>query len=190
MRYEAEHHNKKKDDDRQVFDVLYKTMFLSSLASGLIAVTLTLLLTYLPSFWRGNYFDSLTSLSGGLFKNTSQVSRLNTAFLLFVLGVVMAFFYAWLTGLFLQGVFPAPTNIEPGNFGPFTFFYPLIGSIIGFAQGLLVSLLTTLRVTAVHPLESHRESVPLVRSYLISNALYGAVAMTCHSVLLPVLLNQ
>lgn len=164
-------------------------MFLSSLASGLIAVTVTLLLTYLPVFWRGNYFDSLTSLSGGLFKSTSQGSRLSTVFLLFLLGIVAALFYAWLVRLFLQGVFPAPANVEPGSFGPLMLFYPLVGGIIGFAQGLLVSLLTTLRVTTVHPLESYRESVPLVRSYLLSNTLYGAVVMTGHSVLLPALLN-
>jgi hypothetical protein len=163
-------------------------MFLSSLASGLIAVTVTLLVTYLPAFWRGQYFDSLTSLSGGLFKTTSQGSRLTTILLLFVLGIVAAFFYAWLTGLFINGIFPAPANVEPGSFGPFTLFYPLVGGIIGFAQGLLVSLLTTLRVTTAHPLESYRESVPLVRSYLISNTVYGATVMLCQSILLPALL--
>jgi hypothetical protein len=164
-------------------------MFVSSLVSGLIAVTLTLLLTYLPVFWRGNYFDSLTSLSGGLFKNTNQGSRLNTVLLLFALGIGVALFYAWATGLFLRGILPAPTNIEPGKLGAFSVFYPLVGGILGFAQGVLVSLLTTLRVTTVHPLETYRESVPLVRSYLISNALYGAIVMTCHSVLLPALLR-
>jgi hypothetical protein len=163
-------------------------MFLSSLASGLIAVTVTLLLTYFPAFWRGQYFDGLTSLSGGLFKTTSQGSRLMTVLFLFIFGIVAAFFYAWLTGLFINGVFPAPTNVEPGNFGPFTLFYPLVGGIIGFAQGLLVSLTTTLRVTTVHPLESYRESVPLVRSYLVGNTIYGVVVMLCQSILLPALM--
>ncbi len=163
-------------------------MFLSSLASGLIAVTVTLLLTYLPVFWRGNYFDSLTSLSGGIFRNTSQSSRLATVLLLFALGIGAALAYAWLTRLFLQGVLPAATTTELGNLGKFSIFYPLVGGMIGFAQGLLVSLLTTLRITSLHPLESYRESVPLVRSYLISNTLYGAVAMLCQSVLLPAFL--
>lgn len=163
-------------------------MFLASLASGLIAVTVTLLVTYLPAFWRGNYFDSLTSLSGGLFRNTSQGSRLSTVLLLFALGIATAFFYAWLTMLFINGIFPAPTTVEPGSFGPFTLFYPLIGGIIGFAQGLLVALLTTLRVTTGHPLEPYRESVPLVRSYLIGNTIYGVVVMLCQSILLPALL--
>jgi hypothetical protein len=163
-------------------------MFLASLASGLIAITVTLLVTYLPAFWRGKYFDSLTSLSGGLFKSTTQGSRLSTVLILFALGIAVAFFYAWLTGLFIGGIFPAPANVEPGSFGPFTLFYPLVGGILGFAQGLLVSLLTTLRVTAVHPLESYQESVSLVRSYLISNTIYGAVVMICQSILLPALL--
>jgi hypothetical protein len=163
-------------------------MFLSSFASGLIAVTITLLVSYLPAFWHGKYFDSLTSLSGGFFKNTAQGSRLSTVLFLFALGIAAAFFYAWLARLFMNGVFPAPSNVEPGSFGPFTLFYPLVGGIIGFAQGLLVSLLTTLRITTVHPLESYRESVPLVRSYLISNTIYGAVVMLCQSVLLPALI--
>jgi hypothetical protein len=163
-------------------------MLISSLASGLIAVTVTLLVTYLPAFWRGKYFDTLTSLGGGFFKNTSQGSRLSTVLLLFLLGTATAFFYALLTNAFLQGTFPAPSNVEPGNFGPFTLFHPLVGGIIGFAQGLLVSLLTTLRITTVHPLESYRESVPLVRSYLMNNTIYGAVVMLCQSILLPALI--
>lgn len=163
-------------------------MLLSSLASGLIAVTVTLLVTYLPAFWRGKFFDSLTSLSGGLFKNTTQGSRLSTVLLVFALGIATAFFYAWLTSLFINGIFPAPNNAEPGNFGAFTVFYPLVGGIIGFAQGILVSLLTTLRVTTAHPLEPYRESIPLVRSYLISNTIYGAVVMVCQSILLPALI--
>lgn len=162
-------------------------MFLASLASGLIAVTVTLLVTYLPAFWRGRYFDTLTSLSGGLFKNTSQGSRLATVLFLFTLGIATAFFYAWLTSLFIGGILPAPANVEPGSFGPFTLFYPLVGGITGFAQGLLVSLLTTLRITTAHPLESYRESAPLVRSYLVSNTVYGAVVMLCQSILLPAL---
>ncbi len=164
-------------------------LFLSSFVAGLIAVTMTLLLTYLPVFWRGPYFDSLTSLSGGFFKTTSQGSRLSTVLLLFALGIVTALCYAWLMNFFIQGVFPAPTNTEPGNFGQFSVFYPLIGAVFGFAQGVLLSLLTTLRVTTVHPLESYRESVPLVRSYLLNNTLYGAIVMTCHSLLLPLLLG-
>jgi hypothetical protein len=166
-------------------------LLLSSLVSGLIAITVTLLFTYLPSFWHGSYYDILTSLGGGLFKSARQGSRLTTVLFLFVAGIVVAFFYALLTHMFLQGVFPTPsTDLEPGRFGSFSFFYPLVGAVLGLGQGVLVSLLTTLFVTNRNVLETYRESVPLVTSYLLGNTLYGAVIMTCHALLLPLLLGS
>jgi hypothetical protein len=164
------------------------TLLLSSFVSGLVAVTVTLLFIYLPSFWRGSYYDILTSLGGAFFKSTRQGSRLTTVFFLFIAGIVAAFFYALLKNMFLQGIFPTPNaSLEPGRFGTFSFFYPLVGAVLGLGQGVLVSLLTTFFVTNRHVLESYRESVPLVASYLLGNTVYGATVMTCHALLLPLL---
>lgn len=166
-------------------------LLLSSFVSGLVAVTVTLLFTYLPSFWRGSYYDMLTSLGGAVFKSTRQSSRLTTVFFLFIAGIVAAFFYALFTNMFLQGIFPTPSaNLEPGRFGSFSFFYPLVGAVIGLGQGVLVSLLTTFFVTSRNPLESYREGVPLVTSYLLGNTVYGATVMICHALLLPLLLGS
>jgi hypothetical protein len=163
-------------------------MLLASLASGLMAVTLTLLFSYMPSFWRGSYYDILTSLGAALFKSTGRGSRLTVILFLFASGIVVAFFYAWLTSMFLQGIFPTPSApLEAGRLGTFNLFYPLVGAVIGLGQGVLVSLLTTFFVTSRNVLESHRESVPLVASYLFGNTVYGAVVMTCHALLLPFL---
>lgn len=165
-------------------------MLLSSFVSGLVAVTVTLLFTYLPSFWRGSYYDILTSLGGGLFKSTKQGSRLAVILFLFIAGIVVAFFYALLTNMFLQGIFPTPSaNLEPGRFGTFSLFYPLVGGVVGLGQGVLVSLLTTFFVTNRNALESYRESVPLVISYLLGNTIYGAVVVTCHALFLPFLMQ-
>jgi hypothetical protein len=170
------------------------TLLLSSLVSGLVAITVTLLFTYLPSFWRGSYYDILTSL-GGTFhtktKRVSQGSRLTVILLLFTLGMFAALFYAWLTLMFLEGIFPTPSaNLEPGRFGSFSFFYPLVGAVLGLGQGVLVSLLTTFFVTARNVLEPYRESTPLVMSFLSGNTVYGALVMTCHALLLPLLLGS
>jgi hypothetical protein len=166
-------------------------LLLSSLASGLMAVTVTLLFIYLPVFWRGTSYDILTSLSGTFSKQVTQGSRLIAALVLFIGGILLALFYAWLTLQFIEGRFPTPNaNLEPDSFGQFSLFYPLVGAVLGLGQGVLVSLLTTLRITTVHPLESYRESVPLVISYLMGNTLYGAVVITCHSLLLPLLLQR
>jgi hypothetical protein len=151
----------------------------------------TLLFVYLPSFWRGSYYDILTSLGGGLFRSTKQGSRLTTILFLFLAGIVVAFFYALLTDMFLQGIFPTPSaKLEPGRFGAFNVFYPLVGAVVGLGQGVLVSLLTTFFITNRNVLESYRESVPLVASYLSGNTVYGAVVMTCHALLLPLLLGS
>jgi hypothetical protein len=161
---------------------------LSSLVSGLVAITVTLLFTYMPSFWRGSYYDILTGLGGGLFKHTRQGSRLTVILLLFLLGMLAALFYAWLTLMFLEGIFPTPSaNLEPGRFGSFSFFYPVVGAVIGLGQGVLVSLLTTFFITNRNVLEPYRESTPLVMSFLSGNTVYGAVVMTCHALLLPLL---
>jgi hypothetical protein len=166
-------------------------LLLSSLVSGFIAITLTMLLLYLPVFWGGNYHDILTSLSGALFKRVGQGSRLAAAFFLFVAGIFTALFYAWFTLQFIEGVFPTPqVQTATNTLGSFSFFYLLIGAVAGFAQGMLVSLLTTFFVTNRHPLESYRESVPLVTSYLLGNTVYGAVVMTCHALLLPLLFSS
>lgn len=159
-----------------------------------MAVTVTLLFTYLPSFWKGHYYDVLTSLGGTLRTKTNRVSqgsRLTAIFLLFVLGILAALFYAWLTLMFLEGIFPTPSaNLEPGRFGSFSFFYPLVGAVIGLGQGVLVSLVTTFFITNRNVLETYRESTPLVMSFLSGNTVYGAVVMTCHALLLPLLLGS
>jgi hypothetical protein len=165
-------------------------LFLSALTSGLVAVTLTLLLIYLPVFWHGCYYDILTSLGGALFRRVTQGSRLGSALVLFVTGILAALFYAWFTLQFLEGIFPTPSaSLEAGSFGSFNLFYPLVGAILGLGQGVLVSLLTTFFVTKTHPLESYREGVPLVQTYLLGNTIYGAVVMLCHSLVLPLLLR-
>jgi hypothetical protein len=155
-----------------------------------VAVTVTFLFTYFPSFWKGNYYDILTSLGGTLTKTkrVSQGSRLTVILLLFMLGMLAALGYAWLTLMFLEGIFPTPSaNLEPGRFGSFSFFYPLVGAVIGLGQGVLVSLVTTFFITNRNVLEPYREGVPLVASYLFGNTVYGAVVMTCHALLLPLL---
>jgi hypothetical protein len=167
------------------------TLLFSAIASGVIAITVTLLFLYLPVFWRGNYYDILTSVGGVLFRRVTQGSRLTAALFLFIAGILTALFYAWFTLQFLEGIFPTPSaTLEPGRFGAFSFFYPLVGAVIGLGQGVLVSLLTTFFVTSRNPLESYRESVPLVASYLLGNTVYGAVVMICHALLLPLLLGS
>jgi hypothetical protein len=167
-------------------NTMIQTLLLSSLASGLITVSLVLLLTYLPVFWRGNYYDILTSLGGALFKRVTQGSRLSAALFLFATGILLALAYAWFTLQFIQGWFPTPTASLDGGL---TLFYPVVGAVLGLGQGVLVALLTTFAVTTRQSLESYREGAPLVQSYLVGNTLYGAVVMTCHSLLLPLLLR-
>ena len=76
------------------------------------------------------------------------------------------------------GAYEAPAyRILPSVTTSIDLFYPFIGLVGGFGQGIYMSLITSFIVTDFHPLPQFREVYPLVASFLVGHMVFGTVVM-------------
>ncbi len=153
-------------------------LFLSSIASGLLATTVMVVFLYLPTLWNGLYYDTLGGLGGVFTRSIDQRSRIIGALLLYTGGVLFAFFYGFFVLMLTTGPFSAPAYILfPNSLAPVNLFYPLAGFVGGLGHGLFVSLITTFIVTDFHPVPGYRDTFALLVSFIVGHVVYGVTVM-------------
>ena len=168
---------------------MFTALLLSSAVSGLIGTAVMVAFLYLPIFWRGAYYDTLGALGSMFTRVVDERSRLLGGLALLGGGVLFAGFYGAFVLMFTQGPFPAPDYTLPlGMPVEVNLFYPLLGLIGGFSQGIFVSLITTFFVTDFHPLPALRTPFTLILSFLVGHVVYGTVVMFFQHQLLQLLL--
>lgn len=143
---------------------------------------------YLPLSWGGVYYDTLGAVGAIFLKRVDGRSRLTGAGLLMLGGIAFAFFYGWFALMFMRGGFIVPDYTIVTSPVTINLFYPLLGLVGGFGQGMFVTLITTFIITDFHPVESYRQAFPLILSFLIGHTVYGVVVMFFQHQLLQLLL--
>lgn len=155
------------------------TLILTSILTGLVGTAIMLLFLYLPVLWSGLYYDTLGAIGSIWTRRVDLRSRLIGALFLFAGGIVFALLYGAFVILFLTeagGIFDAPDyRILPSVPAEVDLFYPLIGLVGGFGQGLYTSLITSFIVTDFHPLPEFRDPYPLIVSFLVGHMVFGTV---------------
>ncbi len=163
-------------------------LLFSSIPSGLIATAVMVLFLYLPLLWGGAYYDTFGSLGALVLRRVSDRAQLLGSMMLFGGGVLFAVFYGALVLMFIAGPFPPPDYTIRLGPAEVNLFFPLLGLIAGFGQGIFLSLLTSFIVTDHHPVNEYRDTVNLIVSYLVGHTVFGVVVMFFQSQFLPLLL--
>ena len=168
-------------------DVILPLM-LSSVLTGVLGTAVMVAALNLPQLWGRKTYDSIGTLGSLFTKRLDGQSRIIGALVLTVGGVVFALFYGWIALMFLTGTFDAPAYQVFRDF-PTTIdlFYPLIGLVGGFAQGMFAALSLAFVVVDFHPIESQRNPLDLVQSFLVGNTVFGLVVMFFQHQLLQLL---
>lgn len=170
---------------------MFTSLLLSSVLTGLLATAVMVVFLYLPLLWNGTYYDTLAAIGSIWTREANDRSRVLGGLVLFAGGIVFAVFYGAVALMFLQEtgafqgveyiVFPnAPTTID--------LFFPLLGLVGGFGQGIFVSLITSFIITDFHPLERFRDPFPLILSFLVGHTVYGVIVMFFQHQLLQLLI--
>lgn len=153
-------------------------LVLSSVATGVIATAAMLATVYLPLTWRGRPCDVVGMLGSALTGGREGARANYLGGVAFVAGgVAFAFLYGLLVAALLRfdGEMPSlalgldlPTAIDLA--------YPLAGLALGFAHGVVVTLLMTIVVTEHHPLRRFRGGMSFVAPLMLGHLAFGAVA--------------
>jgi hypothetical protein len=161
---------------------------LSSVLTGLLGTTVMIAALNLPLLWGKPTYDPLSTLGSLFTRRVDAQSRAIGAVLLAIGGVVFAVFYGWIALMFYTGTFAAPEYLIFRNF-PTTvdLFYPIVGLVGGFGQGMFASLILAFVVVDFHPIAEKRNPFDLVQSFLIGNTVFGMVVMFFQHQLLQLL---
>lgn len=162
-------------------------LLFSSIAAGLIATAVMMVFLYLPLLWGGAYYDTLGSIGAIYLRRVSDRGRLLGAISLFAGGVLFAVFYGAFVLMFLVGPFPPPDYTVALGPAEVNLFFPLLGLVGGFGQGLFVTLITSFWITDHHPLPEYRDTFTLILSFIVGHTVYGVVVMFFHSQFLALL---
>ena len=157
---------------------MFGTLVLSSILTGLLGTAIMVVFLYLPVLWGGLYYDTLAAIGSIWTRQTDLRSRLIGALFLFAGGIVFALMYGAFVVLFMTetGVFEAAGyRILPSAPAQIDLFYPLIGLVGGFGQGIYMSLISSFVITDFHPLPEFRDPFPLIVSFLVGHMVFGTV---------------
>jgi hypothetical protein len=164
------------------------TLTLTSVLTGLLGTAVMVAALYLPQAWGRPSYDTLGTLGSLFTKRIDAQSRVLGALVLAVGGVVFAAFYGWIALMFMSGTFAAPDYRVLRDFPTeIHLFYPLLGLVGGFAQGMFASLILAFVVVDFHPVEAQRSPFALIQSFLIGNTVFGLVVMFFQHQLLQLL---
>lgn len=152
-------------------------LLFSSVAAGLIATAVMIVFLYLPLLWGGAYYDTLGAIGAIYLQRTSDRARLLGALTLFAGGILFALFYGAFVLMFVFGPFPPPDYTITLGPADVNLFFPLLGLIGGFGQGIFVSLLSSFLITDHHPLPEYRDTFNLILSFMVGHTVYGVVVM-------------
>ena len=170
---------------------MFTSLFLSSVLTGLLATAVMVVFLYLPLLWNGIYYDTLGAIGSIWTRQANDRSRLIGSLLLFAGGIVFALFYGAFVMMFMEGVgaFQGVSyQILPNLPTQVDLFFPLLGLVGGFGQGIFMALITSFIVTDFHPLEQFRDPTPLILSFLIGHTVFGVVVMFFQHQVLQLLL--
>lgn len=170
---------------------MFTSLLLSSVLTGLLATAVMVVFLYLPLLWNGMYYDTLGAIGSIWTRQVTERARLIGALFLFAGGIVFALFYGAFALMFMQGVgaFQAVSYpVLPGLPTRVDLFFPFLGLVGGFGQGIFMSLITSFIVTDFHPLERFRDPAPLILSFLIGHTVFGVVVMFFQHQVLQLLL--
>jgi hypothetical protein len=161
---------------------------LSSVLTGVLGTAVMVAALNLPQLWGKATYDTLGTLGSLFTRRLDAQSRVIGAILLTFGGVVFAVFYGWIALMFYTGTFAAPEYLIFRDF-PTTIdlFYPLVGLVGGFGQGMFAALILAFVVVDFHPIESQRSPFDLVQSFLLGNTVFGMVVMFFQHQLLQLL---
>ena len=155
-------------------------LLLSSVLTGLLGTAIMVVFLYLPLLWNGIYYDTLASIGAIWTRQANDRSRVIGAMFLFAGGMVFALFYGAFVMMFMEGVGAfqgVQYRVLPNLPTTIDLFFPFLGLVGGFGQGIFMSLITSFIVTDFHPLEQFRDPTPLIMSFLVGHTVFGVVVM-------------
>jgi hypothetical protein len=151
---------------------------LTSVLTGILGTAIMVAALYLPQAWGRPSYDTLGTLGSLFTKRIDAQARVLGALVLAAGGVVFAAYYGWIALMFMSGTFDAPDYRVLRDFPTeIHLFYPILGLVGGFAQGMFASLILGFVVVDFHPVEEQRSPFPLIQSFLIGNTVFGVVVM-------------
>lgn len=159
---------------------MFTALVQSSVLTGLMATAVMVGFLYLPVLWNGLHYDTLGAIGSIWTRKADERAHLLGALVLFAGGVLFAAFYGAFVMMFMQGVgsFLAPRYVVAQTAATdVDLFFPLLGLVGGFGQGVFMALITSFMVTDFHPLERFRDPLPLILSFLIGHTVFGVVVM-------------
>lgn len=166
-------------------------LLLSSVAAGLIATSVMVFFLYLPLLWQGNYYDVFGAIGSMITREVNARTRFIGALIYYLGGLFFSIFYGWAVYSLMQvqGVTPQLTVLL-GLPVEVNLFYPLVGTAIGLAHGILAAFFAIIFFIEHHPLEQYRSRFVLVISQLISHIAFGATVTFFQHQFLQLLLRS
>ena len=153
------------------------TLLWATVATSFIAVSVLLLVLYLPLVWHGRVQDVLGALGSTFTQKLDNRARLLGALIYFGLHLLVTFLYALVVASLMRAEYPVPSIIpNPGGSPEINLFYPLLGLAIGFGHGVLVGFILTIVVTENHPFMAARSRFGVIISQAVAHVFYGAAA--------------
>jgi hypothetical protein len=161
---------------------------LSSILTGLLGTAVMLAFLQAPLLFGRPTYDPVGTLGALLMRRMDPQSRALGTLLIAVGGIAFAAWYGWIALMFMSGTFGAPDyRILPNFPTEIHLFYPLLGLVGGFAQGMFASLILAFVVVDFHPVQEQRDPFSLIQSFLVGNTVFGVVVMFFQHQLLQLL---
>lgn len=150
---------------------------LASVAAGVIATAVMVAVAYLPLAWNGTPCDVI-GLVGSFLTGDERARGRYLGGVTFVLGgIAFTLLYALLVAQLMAAGEAMPSlRLGLGTPTRIDLAYPLAGIAMGFAHGIVVTLLMTIVVTEHHPLERHRGGMSFVVPLMAGHLAFGATA--------------
>jgi hypothetical protein len=161
---------------------------LSSVLTGLLGTAVMLAFLQAPQLWGRPVYDAVGTLGALFTRRMDAQSRALGTLVIALGGIAFAAWYGWIALMFMSGIFVAPDyRILPNFPTEIHLFYPILGLVGGFAQGIFAALILAFVVVDFHPVKEQRDPFALIQSFLVGNTVFGVVVLFFHHQLLQLL---
>lgn len=166
-------------------------LLLSSIAAGILATAVMLVVHHLPRLWNSHVLDIFDAVGSVVVREEDRRRDGIGALVFFAGGVGFALLYGWLALALLRapaGVVPQWT-VLPTFPVEINLIYPFIGYIVGHIHGIMMGFLFMEVVIEHHPVEHYHSRYQLVFAQLFGHIAYAITVMFLHHLFLQLLLD-